>query len=145
MGENENKQWSQIRDFLKKAGEEMKRVGEDVKNETTRLVDDLRDPEKQQKAKEKLTELGTWAKQNAQNAAALAETAVLKIEEGLSTATDYVSETLSGRGKTGAAETPAPTPPRAKKAAAKKAPARKAAAKKKTAKPAKTIGRKKKS
>lgn len=98
---DQNFQWGQIKDFLKKAGDDMKKVGEDIKAETTRLVEDLRDPNKQAKAKEKLSELGTWAKTTAQGAADMAEVALKRIEEGMSSATDYVSDTLGGSGKQG--------------------------------------------
>src|SRR3954463_6724051 len=81
MAENTSNQWAQIKDFLKKAGDDMKRVGEDIKVETTRLVEELRDPDKQAKAKEKLSELGVWAKTTAQGAADLADAAMKKIEE----------------------------------------------------------------
>ncbi|MFL5321728.1 MAG: hypothetical protein ACJ790_18845 [Myxococcaceae bacterium] len=136
MAENSSNQWLQIKDFLKKAGDDMKRVGEDIKTETTRLVEELRDPEKQAKAKEKLSELGVWAKSTAQGAADLADAAMKKIEERMSTASDYVSETLGGSGKT--EQTAAAAAPKKKKPAARKPTKAKA-------KPAKkTIGKKKK-
>lgn len=94
-----DKEWkTQVLSFLKKAGDDIKKVGEDVKVETTRLMEEMKDPSKQQAAREKLDHLGTWAKKTAENAATLAESAMKKVEEGLSTATGFVSETVTKGG-----------------------------------------------
>src|SRR5229473_5621787 len=68
------KEWDKrLLDFLK-------RTGEDIKAETQRLVEEVRDPAKQRKVKEALREFGTWAKQTAEEAAEMVETAVKKAE-----------------------------------------------------------------
>jgi hypothetical protein len=68
------KEWDKrLLDFLK-------RTGEDIKAETQRLVEEVRDPAKQRKVKETLREFGTWAKQTAEEAAEMVETAVKKAE-----------------------------------------------------------------
>ena len=86
----------QVMSFLKKAGDDIKRVGDDVKQETTRLMEEMRDPAKQAMAREKLADLGTWAKKAAQDAATIAETAIQKVEDGLAGASDLVSEKVGG-------------------------------------------------
>jgi hypothetical protein len=68
------KEWDKrLLDFLK-------RTGEEIKAETQRLVEEVRDPVKQRKVKETLREFGTWAKQTAEEAAERVETAVKKAE-----------------------------------------------------------------
>lgn len=68
------KEWDKrLLDFLK-------RTGEDIKAETERLLEEVRDPAKQRKVKETLREFGTWAKQTAEEAAEMVETAVKKAE-----------------------------------------------------------------
>ncbi|MGQ0505388.1 MAG: hypothetical protein ACT4TC_08705 [Myxococcaceae bacterium] len=47
----------------------IRRTGEEIKTETQRLVSEVKDPEKQQKVREALKELGTWAKRTAEEAA----------------------------------------------------------------------------
>src|SRR6266852_428939 len=68
------KEWDRrLLDFLK-------RTGEEIQAETQRLVEEVRDPAKQRKVKETLREFGTWAKQTAEEAAEMVETAVKKAE-----------------------------------------------------------------
>lgn len=94
----DSKEWkTQVLSFLKKAGDDIKRVGDDVKSETTRLMEELKNPEKQEKAREKLEHLGIWAKKTAEGAATMAEAAMKKVEDSLSNATGFVSENV-GKG-----------------------------------------------
>ena len=130
----------QVLSFLKKAGEDIKRVGADVKTETERLMEQLRNPETQASARAKLDELGTWAKKTAEDAAGLAETAMLKVEESLSTATDFVSEKVVGaKQRGGGAAAKAPSVPREPKAGPRK-PARKTVGRKSSGGGKKTSG-----
>ena len=141
---------AQVLSFLKKAGEDIKRVGADVKTETDKLMEQLRNPDTQAAARAKLEEVGNWAKKTAEDAAVLAETAMLKVEEGLSNATDFVSEKVAAGKK--AKPTPraaaAPSVPREPKGPAKKTVGRKSSAGTKKAPGSraatkKTLGRKK--
>lgn len=151
MADNE---WKlQVMSFLKKAGDDIKKVGEDVKSETARLMEELKNPEKQEAARAKLADLGVWAKKTAENAAGLAEVAMKKVEDKLSTASDFVSESVAKGGlrhdtplDTPAAQAPseAPSKPRkATKTVGRKSPggAKKSASAKSPSK--KTVGRKK--
>ncbi len=68
------KQWDKrLIDFLK-------RTSEEIKAETQRLVEEVRDPATQQKVKESLRDFGSWAKQTAEEAAEMVETAIKKAE-----------------------------------------------------------------
>ena len=59
-----------LTDFLKAAGEELRRTGEELKAETQRLLDEVTDPELQTKMKERIHQLGLLAKKTAVEAAA---------------------------------------------------------------------------
>jgi hypothetical protein len=63
--------WDQkLTDFLKAAGEELRRTGEELKAETQRLLDEVTDSEMQAKMKERIQQLGQMAKKTAAEAAA---------------------------------------------------------------------------
>lgn len=63
--------WDQkLTDFLKSAGEELRRTGEELKAETQRLLDEVTDSEVQAKMKERIHQLGLMAKKTAAEAAA---------------------------------------------------------------------------
>jgi hypothetical protein len=141
----------QLKQFLNKAGEELKRTGEEIKAEAQRLMVEVRDPQKQQKMKEGLRDLSTWARRTADQAADLIDTAVKKAEQTWAKPV----------GKTEKSEPPArpaaqePVTEKVhvaeeKKAEAAEKPAKKTVAKKKSGSKAapraagKTIGKKKK-
>jgi hypothetical protein len=58
-----------LTDFLKAAGEELRRTGEELKAETQRLLDEVSDSEVQAKMKERIHQLGQVAKKTAAEAA----------------------------------------------------------------------------
>lgn len=68
------------KDWDKRLFDFLRRTGEEIKAETQRLVEEVRDPETQRKMKESLREFGTWAKQTAEDAAEKLEAAVRKAE-----------------------------------------------------------------
>jgi ElaB/YqjD/DUF883 family membrane-anchored ribosome-binding protein len=77
-------QWDrQVLDFLK-------RTGEEIKTETQKILDDIRAPENQQRVRDSLNDFGSWAKQTAEEAAGMLESALKKAEDALSRATDRV-------------------------------------------------------
>src|SRR5262249_10301584 len=79
-----DKQWDkQVLDFLK-------RTGDEIKSETQKILEDIRAPENQQKIRESLNEFGTWAKQTAEHAAGMLDSALQKAENALNEATDKV-------------------------------------------------------
>src|SRR5215470_2023840 len=81
MGET---QWDrQVLDFLK-------RTGEEIKTETQKILDEIRAPENQQKIKDSLNEFGSWAKQTAEEAAGMVESALKRAEQTFTQATDRV-------------------------------------------------------
>ncbi len=59
-----------LTDFLKAAGEELRRTGEELKAETQRLLDEVADSEMQAKLKERINQLGNIAKKTAAEASA---------------------------------------------------------------------------
>lgn len=94
------RQWEeQLKRFLSRTGEEIKRASEEIKAEAEKLIVEVRDPEKHRKVKEGLMELGVWAKKTAEEVGELVEKGVRKAEGAL--------------GRTPAAKprsTPTPTP-----------------------------------
>ncbi|HVE83420.1 MAG TPA: transcriptional regulator [Myxococcales bacterium] len=77
-----DKPWDQtLVNFLKRTGEDLKKAGEDIRAEAQKLVDEVRDPETQQKIKDGLGNLGQWAKKSAEDAATKIEEAVRRADE----------------------------------------------------------------
>jgi peptidoglycan hydrolase CwlO-like protein len=77
-----DKPWDQqVVSFLKRTGEDLKKAGEDIRVEAQKLIADIRDPETQQKIRDNLANLGTWAKQTAEGAAGAIDQAVKKAED----------------------------------------------------------------
>jgi len=68
------------KDWDKRLLDLLKQKADEIKSETQRLVEEVRDPETQRKMKERLREFGTWAKQTAEEAAEKLEAAVKKAE-----------------------------------------------------------------
>src|SRR5690606_18564903 len=143
----------QFKTILKRAGTELRRTGDEVKAEAQRIIEEMRDPERQARMREQLDDLRGWAKKTSKDLVDMVETAVTKMEGVLSQAPAEVKE-ATGRARNAAAQATAKVKDAAKpraKAASKtvgRAPggARKAtgekegAAKKPVAK--KTVGRK---
>lgn len=76
-----DKQWEdKLRRFVERTGQELKRVGEDVKQEAERLLSEMKDPERQRKVREGIKELGSWAKDTAEDVANLVEEGLRKAE-----------------------------------------------------------------
>jgi hypothetical protein len=73
-----------LKTFLKKTGEDFKRFGMEVKDEAGKLMEDVKDPEKQQKLREGLKDFGALARKTAEEVAAFAETGVKKAEGAIS-------------------------------------------------------------
>ncbi|MGO8970901.1 MAG: hypothetical protein ACLQDQ_15185 [Myxococcaceae bacterium] len=61
--------WDQkLMDYLKAAGEELRRTGEELKAESQRVLDEVTDPEIRTRLKERLQQLGQAAKKTAAEA-----------------------------------------------------------------------------
>ena len=61
--------WDQkLMDYLKAAGEELRRTGEELKAESQRVLDEVTDPEMRTRLKERLQQLGQAAKKTAAEA-----------------------------------------------------------------------------
>jgi hypothetical protein len=111
----------QLKDFLKRTGEDLKKTGDDIRAEAQKLLDEVRDPETQQKIRDGLGNLGQWAKKSAEEAAN-------KIEEVVKRADDAWRGTTGSKPESGSSSSSRGTgKPRktAKKAAKKSAKAKK--------------------
>jgi peptidoglycan hydrolase CwlO-like protein len=76
------KPWDQtLVDFLKRTGEDLKKAGEEIRAEAQKLIDDVRDPETQQKIRDGLGNIGQWAKKSAEDAASKIEEVVKKADD----------------------------------------------------------------
>jgi hypothetical protein len=82
----------QFKEFLRKTGEDFRRTGEDIKAEAQRLFDAAMDPDKQQRARDRLNELTLWARKAARGVAGAVEEAASKAETVFLSATDKVTE-----------------------------------------------------
>ncbi len=103
---------AKLKTFLKKTGEDFKRFGAEVKEEAQKLLVEVQDPEKQQKLREGLKDVGTWARKTAEEVATLVETGVKKAEGALSRAADGVTQPAEPAAKARApVPAPAATPP----------------------------------
>jgi hypothetical protein len=128
----ENPWEDQFKAFLKRAQDDLKRMGQDIRDEAQKLVGQMQDPSTQHKVKEGLREIGSWARRTAEDVAGL-------VEKGADRAEHAFRNFTSGRRRSGAKTAP-------KRAASKSATPRKrpegGAPKKKTSGPAKkTVGR----
>jgi hypothetical protein len=147
-----------VRAFLKKTGDDFRRFGQEVKEDAQKLLNEVKDPARQQKLRDGLKDVGHWARKVAEDVATVMETGVKKAEDALRSASatvqDLVRKEPGGAAKESPAPhapAPAPTPPspppdmdgppepkvakksvgpRAKKPAAKKSTARKTIGKK---------------
>ena len=128
MAENWDEQFKR---FLKRAGEDLKQMGEDIRGEAQKLIAQVQDPKKQEKVREKAREIGVWARQTASDVADLVEKGAAKAEEAI---LNY-----RGEGAQGGTSPQTPPPAEAKKPRTPARPAKKATA----TKTAKTVGAKK--
>ena len=87
----------QFKKFLQKTGEDFRRTGEDIKAEAQRLLDSAMDPDKQQKIRNRLNELGMWARKAAQSVAGAVEEAASKAETAFQGASERVTDKVSER------------------------------------------------
>jgi len=78
----------QFRQFLRKTGDDFKRTGEDIRAEAQRLLDAAMDPEKQQRVRDRLNELSSWARKTAQGVAGAVEEAASKAQTAFHRATE---------------------------------------------------------
>ncbi len=149
----------QFKVFLKRAGDDLKRMGEDIRTEAQRLATELEQPERQEKMREGLRDVGQWARRTVNDMADLVEKGAQKAETAFRNISEQEQEQkeqqASSRSSTASRPETTARPARAaaKKAAprkktvgSKKSPAAGTAAKKKPARtaaaPKKSIGRK---
>jgi hypothetical protein len=84
--------WEQkLKAFLKKTGQDIQRVGDDVRNEAQKLMSEVQDAERRLKMKEGLKDVSVWAKRAADDVADLVNTGVQKAKDGLNRAAVAVS------------------------------------------------------
>jgi hypothetical protein len=82
----------QFKQFLRKTGDDFRRAGGDIKAEAQKLFDAAVDPDKQQRVRDRLKELSSWARKTAEDVAGSVETAASKAARALQCATDNVIE-----------------------------------------------------
>lgn len=119
---------ARLKSFLKKTGEDFKRFSNEVKVEADKLLAEVKDPQRQQRVKEGLEDVGQWARRTAEELSTVVEDGLKKAEQALAKAsrgvTDFVTRpTVPDPEAPGTA--PAPMPSRPPPAAARPAaPAR---------------------
>jgi hypothetical protein len=65
----------QFKQFLRKTGDDFRRAGEDIRTEAQKLFDAAIDPDKQQRVRDRLRELTSWARKAAEDVAGSVESA----------------------------------------------------------------------
>lgn len=95
---NQTEWEDRLKTLLKKTGEDFKKVGNDIKTQAQQLLSQAKDPETQKKVREKLTEVGDWAKKTGQELAGM-------VDQGLKKAETTFTQT---RGSAAAAPSAAP-------------------------------------
>jgi len=118
----------QFKRFLRKTGADFRRASAEVTAEAQKLVEAAMDPEKQQKVRDRLSELGLWARKKAEGVAGAVEQAATKAEAMFHDAMEKKAEGKSAP-EAPAADRATPSPPARKAAKTKSAkPAKKGAA-----------------
>jgi hypothetical protein len=70
----DNNHWDdQFKAFLKRAQGDLKRMGQDIRDEAQKLVSQVQDPGTQHKVRTGLRELGSWARHTVEDVAGLVE------------------------------------------------------------------------
>jgi hypothetical protein len=83
MGMVESTWEKQAKLFLKRASDELKRTGGDLRGEAQKIWDEVRNPNNQQKVRDNLQDLGTWARKAVGQAAELVDGAVQRLDADL--------------------------------------------------------------
>jgi hypothetical protein len=81
----------------------LRRTGDDIKAESQRLIDELRDPEKHQMVRESLNDLSTWARRTAEEAQGFMNNAMERAENAFERVAERgqaVADKVVGRRKT---------------------------------------------
>lgn len=94
----------------------LKTTGDGIRNETERLMNEMSDPANQDKVRQRLREVGEWAKKTAEDAAVMVEQAAEKVEAAITKASTSKPE---GE-KTSASRPTKPTSKRAGKSLKRK-------------------------
>ena len=117
------RQWEeQLKRFLSRTGEEIKRASEEIKSEAEKLIVEVRDPEKHRKVKEGLKELGVWAKKTAEEVGELVEKGVRRAEGALGRTPPARTAPWPTRAPDRSGSTTPPSGPKKRKTASKSAP-----------------------
>ncbi len=81
----------QFKRFLRKTGDDFRRTGAEITAEAQKLAEAAMDPEKQQRVRDRLNELGDWARKTAQGVAGAVEDAAGKAETAFHRAADKMT------------------------------------------------------
>ena len=79
MGDNE-------RPWNERVMETLRQTGENIRSEAQKLIGELSDPANQERVKQRLAEMGDWAKRTAEDAATAVDQAAQRVEEAISAA-----------------------------------------------------------
>jgi hypothetical protein len=114
---------ARLKSFLKKTGDDFKRFSSDLKVEADRLLAEVQDPQRQQKVKEGLEDVGEWAKRTAEELSSVVEDGLKKAEVALARASKNVTQFVAGPAAAPAprAKAPPPAAPSSPTPAARKA------------------------
>jgi gas vesicle protein len=66
--------------------ESLRQTGESIRNEAQKLMSEINDPANGDKVKQRLAEMGDWAKKTAEDAAGVVDQTAKKVEEAISAA-----------------------------------------------------------
>jgi hypothetical protein len=64
----------------------LRQTGENIRTEAQKLMGELNDPANGERVKQRLSEMGDWAKKTAEDAAGVVDQAAKKVEEAINTA-----------------------------------------------------------
>src|SRR2546421_4325773 len=102
----------QFKQFLRKTGDDFRRAGEDIKAEAQKLFDAAMDPDKQQRVRDRLKELSSWARKTAEDVAGAGGAPASKAAGGVHCGADNVIETTHKISPPPRAPPRPPPPPR---------------------------------
>jgi hypothetical protein len=114
----------QFKDFIKRASEDLKRTGEEIKVETQRLIGEVRDPARQAKVMEAFKDLRDKVATISKEAGEKVEAAMKKVEGAMENAFDKNKPEEPAKAQPGPPPRPSPPGRPARRSARRQAPRR---------------------
>jgi hypothetical protein len=84
----------------------LRQTGESIRAEAQKLVSEVSDPANQERVKQKLAEMGDWAKKTAEEAATMVDQAAHKVEEAITQAAQRARAVRAAKKPSKAAKKP---------------------------------------